>query len=135
MKALTIYKAATGAIVRRIFGAGVDAQGQCGPDEKCYEGALPLEGCRINLETGEPELFTPASPGSEVEWNDDAKTFLLTPAAVQRNETKAAIRELESSQARAIREHAIGRAGTPAELRKRLEDIDDQITELRKALS
>jgi hypothetical protein len=45
------------------------------------------------------------------------------------------IYELEQKQNRAIREHAIGRGGTPAELRKRLEDIDDQITALRAQLN
>jgi len=41
---------------------------------------------------------------------------------------------LEKSQARAIREQTIGRGGTPAELKKRLEDIDDKIAALRANL-
>jgi hypothetical protein len=42
---------------------------------------------------------------------------------------------LERKQARALREHAIGRGGTPAQLKKRLEDIDDQIAALRAQLT
>ena len=41
---------------------------------------------------------------------------------------------LEKSQARAIREQITGRGGTPAELKKRLEDIDDKIAALRANL-
>jgi hypothetical protein len=48
---------------------------------------------------------------------------------------KRQIVDLEQKQARALREHTIGRGGTPAELRKRLEDIDDQITALRAQLN
>jgi hypothetical protein len=48
--------------------------------------------------------------------------------------TKRLILDLERKQARAVREHTIGRGGTPAELRKRLEDIDDQIIALRATL-
>jgi hypothetical protein len=49
--------------------------------------------------------------------------------------TQAEIDALERRQARAIREHAIGRGGTPAELKQRLEDIDDAITTLRATLN
>jgi hypothetical protein len=45
------------------------------------------------------------------------------------------IADLEARQARAMREHAIGRGGTPAQLKKRLEDIDDQIIALRAQLT
>jgi hypothetical protein len=61
------------------------------------------------------------------------------PAAELRPERMANARrdivELESRQARAIREQAIGRGGTQAELRQRLEAIDDQIITLRAILN
>jgi len=55
-------------------------------------------------------------------------------ARMCRCSTLVEIDALEKRQARALREYTIGRGGTPAELKARLEAIDDQIAELRSTL-
>jgi hypothetical protein len=78
---------------------------------------------------------TPAGAAAEV--IDSVGSTASEPDAAQllARSARAQIEALEKQQSRALREHAIGRGGTPAELRKRLEDIDDQIIALRAVLS
>jgi hypothetical protein len=91
------------------------------------------------LQDGALVPHVPAAPSADHEWHDDAGEWRLTPAAAvragKRRSALARIEDLERAQARAMREQALGRGGTPAQLRKRLEDIDDAIIELRKDLT
>jgi hypothetical protein len=135
MKAFTVYDAATGRLLRVVRGQDIDADSQALAGEAVYDGALPLQGCRIDLATGQPEYFTPPAPDADHVWNAERGAFLISAAGERRREARSRIEALEKQQARALREHAIGRGGTPAELRKRLEDIDDQITALRAQLN
>lgn len=52
-----------------------------------------------------------------------------------RRDALTQIEALEKQQARALREYITGRGGAAADLKKRLEDIDDQIAALRSTLS
>jgi hypothetical protein len=83
--------------------------------------------------------YQPPAPDADHEWLDDVKRWRIKPDALARKnareDAKTQIEALERQQARAIREHAINRGGTPAQLKKRLEDIDDQITALRAQLN
>jgi hypothetical protein len=91
------------------------------------------------LEAGALVPHVPPSPGAGHAWDDAAGEWRLTPAAAvsagKRRSALARIEDMERAQARAMREHAIGRGGSPGQLKKRLEDIDDAITELRKDLT
>lgn len=83
--------------------------------------------------------YQPPQPSADHEWDDTEKQWHLSAAAAARAAAKTAaqqrINELERQQARAVREQLLNRGGTPAELRKRLEDIDDEITTLRSVLN
>jgi hypothetical protein len=91
------------------------------------------------LQDGALVPHVPPSPGADHEWDEAAGEWRLTAAAAvragKRRSALARIEDLERAQARAMREHAIGRGGSPGQLKKRLEDIDDAITELRKDLT
>ena len=56
-------------------------------------------------------------------------------ASYIRRDALTQIEALEKQQARALREYTIGRGGAAADLKKRLEDIDDRIAALRSTLS
>lgn len=135
MSSATIYDAATGAILRVVSGERSIVEAQVRPGEALLQGALPLRGCRVNVDTGEAQYFRPEPPSDDLEWHAESASFVLSAAGQRRRDARSSIEALERQQARAIREHAIGRGGTPAQLKKRLEDIDDQITALREALN
>jgi hypothetical protein len=141
MKTVTIVDTATGLPRRCVTVPEHAIEMQAHAGEFVFDGPLPLHGCRVNAETGIVESFEPAPPSGDFEFDSSTGSFRPTESARARANALGKIRDLESVQARAMREHAIGRgkkpdgsAMTPAELRKRLEDIDDQITELRKDL-
>jgi hypothetical protein len=94
---------------------------------------------RVNPDSLEVEPFIPPSPSADHTWNTASEAWEIAQEKmaqiVAARSARASIDALERQQARAIREHAIGRGGTPAELKKRLEDIDDQITALRATLT
>jgi hypothetical protein len=94
---------------------------------------------RVNPQTLAVEAVQPPAPDSEHEWDAESEEWVLPRDAALRRSAKAAalaqIESLEKQQSRALREQAIGRGGTPAQLKKRLEDIDDQIAALRAQLA
>lgn len=103
----------------------------------------------MTVNCGPDELTALTPPGTvALEAVDDPYSKLLVDGVLQPFERPAEetkfertmnarrqIAELEARQARAIREQALNRGGTPAELRKRLEDIDDQIIALRQVIN
>jgi len=95
----------------------------------------PERSCIVD---GQVADYRPPAPDADHEWNDAAGQWRLKASIAaqraRRAEAQDGIEALERQQARAMREHAIGRGGTPAQLKKRLEDIDDQITALRGEL-
>lgn len=134
----SIYDLATGAIVACVTaerGRGAVAPPGCGVVQGRHDGRCR----RVNLQTGEVEAFQPEKPDDDHEWDAATEEWKLPQSVVFRRAAIASahrqIADLEARQARAIREHAIGRGGTPAQLKKRLEDIDDQITALRAQLT
>jgi hypothetical protein len=135
VKAITVYERATGRLLRVLRGDGFEHNSQANSGEAIYEGALPLQGCRIDPATGQPEYFVPPAPDSDHSWNAEAATFIVSEVGEKRRTARSRIEALEKQQSRAIREQAIGRGGTPAQLKKRLEDIDDQIAALRAQLN
>jgi hypothetical protein len=127
-----IYNAATGEVLRSFSGSRHMLDEQLRPGEAFIESAAPVSGTRI--EGGAVVDAAPPAPSPDYEWNAAARRFDLTPRRQRAEDAKVQIDALERQQLRALREHAIGRGGTPAQLRKRLEDIDDQITTLREQL-
>lgn len=134
MTACTIYEAATGRVLRTVSGSADLALSQLADGELAYPAELPLIGCRINLETGEPEEFVPASPMPSHEWSTEERRFVPKDSALRRDAAALRIRDLESRQARALREHLLG-IGDAADLQQRLQAIDDEIATLRADLS
>jgi hypothetical protein len=123
---ITVYEAASGRVLRRVDGEAP----RLAEGEAAYAGALPLFGCRINPANGAPEFFEPPSAGPDLAWNALEHKFEPTAAAVRRAMVVAQIADLEARQARAIREAALDQPGA----RARLQDIDNQIAQLRKDL-
>lgn len=125
----TIYEVATGKILRTYEGPPGSVWQQLKDGEAAIDGDWnPL--C-TRIENGLPIEFEPSPPGSDVQWSAAQKRFVPTAQAREREAARLRIIALESQQARAIREEHLGRGGTPAELKKRLEAIDDQIIALR----
>jgi hypothetical protein len=135
MKTITIIDRATG-LPRRIFSGPEHAfEMQLADDEFYVDGALPLLAARVDPDTLAVQTIQPTPPSADFELDALTGTFRPTEAARVRADAVGKIRDLEARQARAIREHAIGRGGTPAQLKKRLEDIDDEIIALRAQLT
>lgn len=113
-------------------------QGQLAANVPIGYGTVPghADGARrrVNPETLEVEAWQPPQPDAAHVWNTDLERWEL-PASVlsRRSEHGGVMRQiaaLESRQPRALRELALGQPGAL----ERLQDIDDQIAELRKAL-
>lgn len=127
MNETTIYDAATGLVRRTYVGPNPEAQLQ--PGEALVPGLLPLAGCRIDLATGQPVHFAPPSPPG-MQWDAASGMHVPTEQERARRETMRQIAQLETRQARALREAALGQPGAAA----RLQAIDDEIATLRGQL-
>jgi hypothetical protein len=91
---------------------------------------------RLDADTGTLVDYKPPAPSPDHDWNAQERRWVVRPAVLQQQSAKRAaleeITRLELSQLRLQREERIGRGGlTPLEIKKRLEDIDDQIIALR----
>ena len=128
-----IYDEATGDVLRAFSGSRHLLDEQLRPGEAFIESAAPVSGTRV--EGGAVVDVAPPAPSPDYEWNAAARRFDLTPRRQRAEDAKVQIDALERQQLRALREQTLGRGGTPAQLRKRLEDIDDAIVELRKDLT
>lgn len=121
-----IYDPANGAITCVFRGRRSALAANIPPGMAAVEGCCSPESDCVNLESGELERL----PQQQIDDRVAEANARRTRMAIY-----AQMRALEEKQARAIREHAIGRGGTPAELKQRLEAIDDQITALRATLN
>lgn len=127
---VTIYRTADGQVLRQYSGPAPDLQLASG--EAFIEGHFTSMCHRV--EAGEVVRFDPPARVG-MEWDTSQDAYVVTAAERARQIALLSIVQLEARQARAIREQLIGRGGTPAELKQRLEAIDDQITALRATLN
>lgn len=89
---------------------------------------------RFDIATGEIVEWMPPAPSSDHVWNPETKRWQISAAAAdkiaKRNAARARIQELEASQHRRVREHALGNPGAL----EQLQAIDDEIFSLRGQL-
>lgn len=95
---------------------------------------------RLDAETGALVDYQPPAPSPDHDWNAQERRWAVRPAVLQKQSAQRAARDeiarLELSQLRLQREERIGRGGlNPSEIKKRLEDIDDQIIALRDVIN
>jgi hypothetical protein len=105
---------------------------------------LPIDGHhdplskRVNIATGELMDYQPPTPSSEHEWNPTTKRWQLSAAAAERESKRSLafnrIEHLENSQARALRELAVGTPAEKLEAEKRLQAAYAEIATLRLQL-
>lgn len=90
---------------------------------------------RVDLTTGEVIEYQPPAPSSDHEWNASTQRWQLSAAAAEKESNRALalnrIDHLENSQARALRELAVGTPAEQVEARARLKAIHDEIVSLR----
>jgi hypothetical protein len=130
------YDAATGIFTSRSFSvtdseraaALVAANTPAG--QKAFEGEVDPLAQRLDLATGALVDYQPPQPTANHEWNADTKRWQLSAAAAARRSARGRIHALESGQARAVREAALGQPGAADRLRA----IDAQIEKLRALL-
>lgn len=138
MKSVQFFDAATGLWTGVQFRGADDDIAANAP-----AGSVPLDAVEfphaMRLVDGALVEYQPPAPDADHEWNAQTRRWQLSSDAAGRIQRKRAAQDaievLERQQARAMREHAIGRGGTAAQLKKRLEDIDDQITALRSQIT
>lgn len=126
MKTVTFYRLSDGRLAGRFTGPEEQIDANVPAGAGWVEGDFDAATHRVNVATGS----VVERPAAEIAAEQAAHDRLLRVSAA-----RAEIADLEARQQRAIREHAIGRGGTPSELRKRLEDIDDQIIALRQVIN
>jgi hypothetical protein len=89
---------------------------------------------RVDTKTGEVVDYQPPKPDDDHEWNTERRRWVKKPDVLVAERRGAAARkriaELEASQLRALREHALGDATAVDRLRA----IDDEIKTLRADL-
>jgi hypothetical protein len=111
------------------------ARGNAPPDHLPIEGAFSWQSQRIDPVTKDVLDYQSPAPTADHEWDTTAKRWSLSAdaqAAINRGAAaRIRIAHLEANvQPRAIRELQLTRPGAF----KRLQDIDDEIVELRKQL-
>lgn len=140
MREFSFYDPATGLFIGRTFACdeadpvrrqkALEAHTPAG--SKAIEGRHDHLSRRVNLETRAVEDYQPPQPSADHEWNPDAKRWQLRADVAERQARRAAalaeIARLEASQARPIREAALGMAGAI----ERVRAIDARIAELRE---
>jgi hypothetical protein len=86
---------------------------------------------RVDVLTGQVVDHIPPKPSDDHEWSTISRRWQLRPEILAKEKARAAalarITELELKALRALREHALGRAGA----HERLKAIDTEISELR----
>lgn len=103
-------------------------------DHIAIDGSHDHLSMRVDISTGELIDYKPPPPSMDHQWDEVTRRWKLNAVAADRLARKVAaglrIAQLESTQHRAIREHALGFSGAPA----RLKAIDDEIASLRSHL-
>jgi hypothetical protein len=91
---------------------------------------------RVDLDTGDIIDYRPLAPDDDHEWNGDRKRWILKPDVAERRrgqaQARARIEALEIGQRRPMRELALD--SDNVEAKRRLQAIDAEISELRRAL-
>jgi hypothetical protein len=89
---------------------------------------------RVDVGTGKVIDHIPPQPSEEYEWSAISRRWQLRPEVTAKQQARAAalarITELELKALRALREHALGKAGA----HERLSAIDTEISQLRELL-
>jgi hypothetical protein len=89
---------------------------------------------RVDVATGTVIDHIPPQPSADHEWNSISRRWQLSPAVTAKQKAResalARITELELKALRALREHALGKAGA----HQRLSSIDNEISQLRDVL-
>jgi hypothetical protein len=111
------------------------ALSNCPPGHRPIEGSYDHERQRVDLTGDELRVvdYQPPQPSPDHEWNETNRRWQLSQAAcdrqVKRRSASAQIAALEASQARPVRE--LLRDPTNVAARERLDEIDEQIMQLR----
>ena len=135
MKQYSFFHKETGLLHPQKFSTNDDTQlsGNTPAEHIAIEGHHDHKRKRVNVETKEVIGYQPPSPSADHVWTDE-HGWQLSEAALAKIERKrsaaARIAYLESTQHRAIREHALGTPGAE----QRLKDIDAEIASLRSDL-
>ncbi len=107
------------------------ALANCPPGHKPIEGHFDPLSQRVDVASGAVVDYQPEAPSADHQWNEQVRRWALTPEAAQRQEKRraalVAIRQLEESQPRAVREALLGQAGAA----DRLRSLDERIAALR----
>lgn len=126
----TIVDAVTGKVRRHVYCPRFALAAQVQADESIVEGLIErgqkwdhAAKTKVRDDPPPPPVESGAT-WNEGEWRWITKTEKNFPIQLQ-------IDALEKKQFRSMRELLIGRGGAAADLRQRLQDIDDQITALR----
>jgi hypothetical protein len=89
---------------------------------------------RVDVATGKVVDHLPPKPSDDHEWSTISRRWQLRPEIIAKEKARAdalaRITELELKALRALREHALGKAGA----HERLKAIDSEIGELRVIL-
>lgn len=98
------------------------------------EGVTDPMSQRVDIQSGALIDYQPPAPDTDHYWNVEVRRWNLKPEIAERNQRRttaqARIDALERKQPRALREIVLGRLGAA----ERLQDIDNEIAELRKDL-
>lgn len=137
MNSWSVYNKSTGELIGQTF--STDEQIATVPTN-FPDGHGVIEGLhdhlskRVDLASGKVVEHMPPAPSADHVWNPETKRWQLTAAAadkiVRRIAAYTRIHELEASQHRRLREHALGKPGAL----EALQAIDDEIFSLRGQL-
>lgn len=138
MRTFSFYHKESGLLNGRTFSSDDDSMLEANfrlhPDHLPIEGAHDHLSKRVDVATGEVEEYMPPPPSSDHVWNPETKRWQLSAAAADKiamnSAARARIQQLEASQHRRIREHALGKPGAF----EALQAIDDEISSLRGQL-
>lgn len=132
-----IYNEQTGIFVSRWTGSISQLECNIPAGHKAVPGNFDLLSNRVDLETGNVVPYQPPRPSDDHDWDtqtmrwrksDDVQDWELKRiAAIQKIEL------LEKQQARPLRE--LRKNANDAEANRRLDEIDAEITELRKIVT
>lgn len=139
MKEYSFYHAETGHLAN--YTLAIDHEDHASvleantpPGHRHIEGAFDHLCQRIDPVTLQVLDHQPIAPSNEHEWCKESKRWKLNQSAQKtaddHADAKMKLSALENKSLRALREYSLGYDGA----QKRLQDIDDEIAELRKQL-
>ena len=138
MSIVSFYRLDSGEFTGQTFQASSSAPIELNTPAGCgwIAGRFDPLSQRVNLETRTVVDWRPPAPDADHEWDADIRRWRKRREAREREAARRRalekISELEASQARALREVALG--DTTGEARARLETVDAAIAALRTTL-